>query len=693
MAQQNFNVSLPNDGLGDELRAAFIKQQTMNTELYTDKVDKVIGKDLSTNDFTDLEQSKLSGIEPLAQVNVPINFSDLVGAPVINSIAAFPDAKFDYVDTNSFDIPLNVQAISVRKNGNPTEIIVTNWTQNANVITYAGLLEVGDYLIISGVYVIGSAVGITGLQSVVAGANITVDNTDPLNPIFNAPSAGATNIGNTPNPTGIALTSTTGTGSTLPATTEVNAGLLLPAEKSSLATLNNLAYGQAYLDNYRSRILNDLGTSHPSDSAFVLADLKKNNLLNKASLIITPSATKASKLFAIKPQNGNGDLTAVRNTIATRVNEDLIIESVAANVPRIDYTDGEASILIEPQRTNLFSYSEQFDNSYWAKNRATILVNNTTSPEGIFTADKLIEDTSLNTHFINRNISNSNSLLSFSIFAKKGERNFLYLNAFATAPNNFSYNPSAYFNLNNGTVGNVSNVNATMEDFGNGWYRCTLNFTSIFNQSSSAVGIYIYSAISNGNNNYQGDGASGLFIWGAQIEQGSNASSYIPTVASAVTRNAEVISKTGISDLIGQSEGTIFLEAEIQKRNSNDFYIAISNGNSLSEAIHLNQPSSGNINVLFRTAGLTPTINVLSANWNVGINKIVITYTLTLGKIFINGAIKGTVPLTALPTCNKLSLASRPDSPGGLIGFGAYKRAELYKTALTDAECVTLTKI
>jgi hypothetical protein len=348
MAQQNFNVSLPNDGLGDELRAAFIKQQTMNTELYTDKVDKVIGKDLSTNDFTDLEQSKLSGIEPLAQVNVPINFSDLVGAPVINSIAAFPDAKFDYVDTNSFDIPLNVQAISVRKNGNPTEIIVTNWTQNANVITYAGLLEVGDYLIISGVYVIGSAVGITGLQSVVAGANITVDNTDPLNPIFNAPSAGATNIGNTPNPTGIALTSTTGTGSTLPATTEVNAGLLLPSEKTSLATLNNLAYGQAYLDNYRSRILNDLGTSHPSDSAFVLADLKKNDLLNKASLIITPSATKASKLFAIKPQNGNGDLTAVRNTTATRVNEDGFIESVAANVPRIDYT-GESQ-----QRTNLF---------------------------------------------------------------------------------------------------------------------------------------------------------------------------------------------------------------------------------------------------------------------------------------------------------------------------------------------------
>jgi hypothetical protein len=74
MAQENFNVSLPNDGLGDALRAAFVKQQAMNTELYGDKVDKVTGKDLSTNDFTNALKAKLDGIENFAEVNVQPNW-------------------------------------------------------------------------------------------------------------------------------------------------------------------------------------------------------------------------------------------------------------------------------------------------------------------------------------------------------------------------------------------------------------------------------------------------------------------------------------------------------------------------------------------------------------------------------------------------------------------------------------------
>ena len=234
------NVSTPDSGLGDALRTGFVNQNTMNAELYDTVVFEVIGKDLSSNDFTDAEKAKIAGIEALAQVNVPINFSDLIGAPTINSIAAFPDSKFEYVDTTSFDLPPNVQAISVRKNGNPTEFVVTNWTQTANVITYGGTMVVGDYLIIGGVYVIGSATGGSGVQSVVAGTNVTVDNTDPLNPIVNATGGGgggATNLGYTPSATNGIVTSDTGTDATLPAATTTNAGLLLPAEKTLLSSL------------------------------------------------------------------------------------------------------------------------------------------------------------------------------------------------------------------------------------------------------------------------------------------------------------------------------------------------------------------------------------------------------------------------------------------------------------------------
>jgi hypothetical protein len=81
MAQIIHDIDVPNSGNGDELRTAFGNQNTMNTELYTTKVDKVTGKALSTNDFTNDEKAKLAGIEAGAQVNVPINFNDLVDAP------------------------------------------------------------------------------------------------------------------------------------------------------------------------------------------------------------------------------------------------------------------------------------------------------------------------------------------------------------------------------------------------------------------------------------------------------------------------------------------------------------------------------------------------------------------------------------------------------------------------------------
>lgn len=158
MAQENFNVSLPNDGLGDALRDAFVKQQNMNTELYNTKVDKVIGKDLSSNDYTDTEKTKLAGIEEGAQVNVPINYTDIIGAPIFNNIAAYPETKYDYLDTNVFTIPENVQAITVRKNGDSTDNL-EYWTQFGDEVTYLGTLTAGDYLIIGGVFVIPSGGG------------------------------------------------------------------------------------------------------------------------------------------------------------------------------------------------------------------------------------------------------------------------------------------------------------------------------------------------------------------------------------------------------------------------------------------------------------------------------------------------------------------------------------------------------
>jgi hypothetical protein len=114
---------------------------------------------------------------------------------------------------------------------------------------------------------------------------------------------------------------------------------------------------------------------------------------------------------------------------------------------------------------------------------------------------------------------------------------------------------------------------------------------------------------------------------------------------------------------------------------------------SLGEAIYLQQPSSGALNIRFRASGLAPTIDVSSANWDIGLNKIAIAYNSTSGEVFINGASKGTVALSALPTCSQLTLGSRLDALGSLVGSGGYKAAALWKERLTNDQLAQLTTI
>jgi len=193
------------------------------------------------------------------------------------------------------------------------------------------------------------------------------------------------------------------------------------------------------------------------------------SLLDKASLVITPNATKASKLYSVIPSDGSGDMTVVRATTATRVNSNGLIESVALNVPRIDYTDITCpSILVEPQRTNL-----------------------------LFPSDIATTQT--------KTVTAQAYTLSFY-----GTGSIVVSGVFT------------------GTL-----VGTGLDN------RVSLTFTPI-------AGSVIFTV------------SGSVLNW--QLEQGSYATSYIPTVAASVTRNADVISKTGVSDLIGQTEGTIFFD-------------------------------------------------------------------------------------------------------------------------------------
>ena len=264
------------------------------------------------------------------------------------------------------------------------------------------------------------------------------------------------------------------------------------------------------------------------------------------SIAMIPSAYKTSKVYSVLPTNGGGDLTFSRASSATRINKDGLIEVMSSNIPRLDYTNGGCpSLLLEPQSTNLINYSEDFSNAYHIKANSTITPNASLSPKNDLTADKLIETASASSHLIN-DVSKtpSTSGLSYivSIFVKKAERRFIRLqtsSGFLAGSNyvNFNTDLGTVESSNGAVVGEVERLN-------NGWFRCAISFTSTVTGSGGAQLYVMDSDNTSADPSYLGDGTSGLYIWGMQIEQQSSTTSYIPTTSAAVTRLADAASVT-----------------------------------------------------------------------------------------------------------------------------------------------------
>ena len=185
-------------------------------------------------------------------------------------------------------------------------------------------------------------------------------------------------------------------------------------------------------------------------------------------------------------------------------------------------------MLLENSATNFITYSEAFDNAYWIKPQASV-VSGQSSPMGNSSAFKLVEDTSNNLHWLLQpSVLSTAGTWSYSIFAKSGGRDYISM---GNASNAFY----SFFDLQNGTVvSSVANAVGSIESFSNGWYRCTVKLTTTGGQ---AIGVFI--STDGTTSSYQGDGTSGVYIWGAMLEQNSVASSYIPTNGSTVQRSAE----------------------------------------------------------------------------------------------------------------------------------------------------------
>ena len=288
---------------------------------------------------------------------------------------------------------------------------------------------------------------------------------------------------------------------------------------------------------------------------------------DNAGLAMIPSGYKASKVYSVIPNTTDGDFDFSRGSTATRVNKDGLIEVVDSNVPRLDYPliDGVVqdcpSLLLEPSRTNLIQYSEDFSDDAWEKTDITVTSNNAISPNGTLNADKL-ERTSIGS-YLKTDVSTSGEQ-SYTVFLKKGDLNFARLLAKGSG------NPNVYFDLNNGTVGTETNAIGSIEYYGNGWYRCNI----VYDVTITSVRIYVT------ENDDSTEGINGyIYLWGAQVEQGSYATSYIPTSGSTVTRVAETCNGAGTSDTFNASEGVLFVEMAALAREKTLFeLISLSDG-------------------------------------------------------------------------------------------------------------------
>jgi len=257
---------------------------------------------------------------------------------------------------------------------------------------------------------------------------------------------------------------------------------------------------------------------------------------------LTPkNGFKAGKLYSYKPITGTGDFACTRSTTAYRTNQEGELESMAINTPRVDYSNTCPQLLIEDSSTNLLIRSQEFDNASWSKTATSVTANNTTAPDGTTTADKIESTASATSVFFSQNSFStytSGVTYTLSIYAKKGTTDFFQI-LFSTGQT--VGNAYANFNLNLGTTTLGAGVSSSIEDAGNGWYRCSITYVSNVNGSNDILFWFVDSLAASRVANFTGSVGSYLYFWGAQQELHTIATSYIPTTTATVTRGADLI--------------------------------------------------------------------------------------------------------------------------------------------------------
>lgn len=421
------------------------------------------------------------------------------------------------------------------------------------------------------------------------------------------------------------------------------------------------------------------------------------------SIALIPSGYKSTKIYSVLPVDGNADFTFDRGTSTdqTRVNKDGLIESVAQDVPRLDYLDGGCpSLLLEPATTNLITYSEDFSNVAWVKSNTTINANNSLSPDGSLNADELVvTSASLGDAYFNASVADDSNTYIGSVYVKK------------STTDKFSY---IYLRFLGGTTGIIYGINLNQKD---GTF-VDIDDTAFSGASlpSSVIGVDDFSdnywrVYFGGANNSTGNtslriyfnperGTSfgdftlvngGITIYGAQLEQQSYATSYVPSLAGVSgVRAAETCNGSGTTAEINSQEGVLYAEIRALANDGTIRRIALSNGTT-NNVVRLEYSSTDNrlFGVLFNGSnqGTIFTDDFTATDYI----KVAYKYSVNDFALYVNGLLINNVTSGTTFSSNTLNQLAFDNGGGGNDFYGRVKRLSVYDSALTENELEALT--
>ena len=388
--------------------------------------------------------------------------------------------------------------------------------------------------------------------------------------------------------------------------------------------------------------------------------------------LINTFSTTAGNIYIQDAQLNQGLIAQEVITTTTTA----LYGGITDNTPRLDYTDSSCpALLLEPQRTNLFEQSEYFNSSYWSKiGSISITENNAVSPEGLVNAS--LVTTTAGSSRLQRTFSGLTAgTRTLSLFIKAGNTTNFTINIYDGI-----LDRGCGFNISTGVVTYASSgVTASIIPFGNdGWYRVSHTYTST--ATSYSCQFYF-------------DNIGTYQVYGFQFENNASyPTSYIPTYGSSVSRVADDCAVTSVSDILNDSEGTLFLEVKGISEGGDSRRLSVSDGTTNNRVIIEIDEIAGRFKSFMSSGGVTTGTLTSSGNVQTDTNKIAVTYTASIFKMYLNGVnVVNDTTLVGTPIGLEIIRFANATNNHKMQGF--VKQALIFPTAINDQEAIDLTTI